>query len=77
MHHCLSISEIISLIFAELYPECKGTLLSLACTCKGLQQPALDLLWHQQDGMIPLLKCMSDNLWHRYRKRKLVGHLYH
>jgi hypothetical protein len=73
----MSISEIVSLIFAEFHPECKGTLSSLARTCKALQQPALDLLWHHQDGLIPLLKCMSNDLWYVTEireKKKLVSH---
>lgn len=65
MHHCLYISEVLSLIFEFIGywddqfqgPQAgKRTLASLARTCHLFSSPALDVLWHDLYSFDPLLK---------------------
>ncbi|KAG6372541.1 hypothetical protein JVT61DRAFT_7650 [Boletus reticuloceps] len=66
MHHCLHISEVLSLIFQFIRHShnpryrrpsvAKKTLVSLARTCHLFSSPALDALWHDLDSFDPLLK---------------------
>lgn len=66
MHHCLYISEVLSLIFEfigywddhlQRGPHIgKKTLASLARTCHSFSSPALDALWHDLYSFDPLLK---------------------
>lgn len=84
MHECLGISEILRLIFEAAYndnPHCESrdTLLSLAITCRAFQDVALDIIWHTQDTLVPLIKCMPADLWAETPStgfdRSLVSHL--
>lgn len=43
----------------------KIALLALALSCKTLQEPALDGLWHTQTSLVPLLRCLSDTVVER------------
>jgi hypothetical protein len=66
MHKSLLISEIISGVCSELYSaygSYPGTLAAFAVTCQAISEPALDVLWHTHESIIPLLRCMSDDLW--------------
>ena len=66
MHKSLLVSEIISRVCSELYStydSYPGTLAAFALTCHGISEPALDILWHTHSSIVPLLKCMSDELW--------------
>ncbi|KAJ7664245.1 hypothetical protein B0H17DRAFT_1336744 [Mycena rosella] len=60
MHRCLEISEVLRAIFDQLS---RRTLASLARTCQGLRDPALDVLWHSQRSLLPLLKCLPPHIW--------------
>ena len=66
MHKSLLIPEIISGVCSELYSaydSYPGTLAAFAVTCQAISEPALDVLWHTHGSIIPLLRCMSDDLW--------------
>jgi hypothetical protein len=64
MHRCLLISEIIHLICAELGGVCaKKSLAGLAQTCLAFREPALDALWYELHGLLPLVRCMPQDLW--------------
>lgn len=39
------------------------TLFSLALTCHATSESALDALWRTIDDIIPLIRCMPDDLW--------------
>ncbi|KAF8218188.1 hypothetical protein K438DRAFT_1796477 [Mycena galopus ATCC 62051] len=36
---------------------------ALARTCKSFREPALDFLWHEQDTVVNVLKCLPSHLW--------------
>lgn len=40
-----------------------GTLFFLALTCHATSESALDALWHTIYDIIPLIRCMPDDLW--------------
>lgn len=65
MHRALLISEVLSEIFAHVNEnrslQTGKKLLSLealARTCKAFHEPAMDLLWADLYGIIPLLGCV-------------------
>ncbi|KAJ6540881.1 hypothetical protein DFH09DRAFT_1396058 [Mycena vulgaris] len=61
MNRCLNISELIRMIFAHLGPGPSADLAALArlaITCRAFSDPALDILWHEQLGLGPLLACL-------------------
>jgi hypothetical protein len=69
MHRSLLISEVVANICYELasyngpwnakYP---GLLAAFAAMCRAMSEPALDVLWHAQSSLGPLLCCMPANL---------------
>ncbi|KAL1665863.1 hypothetical protein GGF50DRAFT_126081 [Schizophyllum commune] len=59
---CLEIPEILLLVCAELRTSKRlGTLASLASTCSATREPALDVLWEEQDSIVPLLQTLSQD----------------
>jgi hypothetical protein len=64
MHRCFLISEITHVICTELSNVwAREPLARLARTCQALREPALDALWYELHGLIPLVKCMPKDLW--------------
>ncbi|KAF5376500.1 hypothetical protein D9615_008661 [Tricholomella constricta] len=61
MHHCLSIPEIVHLICSEC--DSLSDLAALARTCRTFSEPAQDGLWYEIGNLIPLIKCMPEDLW--------------
>ncbi|KAG2137866.1 uncharacterized protein EDB93DRAFT_1166399 [Suillus bovinus] len=70
MHHALLVSEILLDIFAHvntiLDPSSYGeisvarkSLATLATTCRTFHEPAMDLLWADMHGIVPLLGCVT------------------
>ena len=75
MHHCLQIQELLSIIFCHYDGAYDSKMLArLARTCKAFQDPALDILWHAQKTLLPLLKCLPPNAW-AVKERKFVSHI--
>lgn len=82
MHRCLSVTEIVSIICAELSAEdtanghrCLGSLAALARTCRAMQEPALDALWAELSTLWPLLMNMDtseSNIWGTYPKLVMI-----
>ena len=76
MHHCFSIPEIVSIICENIsdLPDIGGLscelvdLAAFARTCRAVHEQALDRLWHTQTSIIPLLRCMPDDVWENYRE---------
>ncbi|KAJ7791915.1 hypothetical protein B0H14DRAFT_2933839 [Mycena olivaceomarginata] len=74
-HRALTIPEIVGLIcehlevLAEPHHEGSGTrrnledLAALARTCRDFENPALDILWREQNTLANTLKCLPSNLW--------------
>ncbi|KAJ7441107.1 hypothetical protein FB451DRAFT_1441531 [Mycena latifolia] len=60
MHRCLEISEVLNAILGRAN---RRTLASLARTCHDLRDPALDVLWHSQTSLVPILKCLPAHIW--------------
>ncbi|KAJ7487115.1 hypothetical protein FB451DRAFT_1554194 [Mycena latifolia] len=78
MHRSLGIPEVVHMIFAHLAsgdsatPANRAALGRLAIACRSFTNPALDILWHDQAGLGPLLNCLhttvldselEDELW--------------
>ncbi|KAK6971896.1 hypothetical protein R3P38DRAFT_3140291 [Favolaschia claudopus] len=77
MHRCWDIPEVVCLMFTPLVqPEPNSSLASLsiqiakreclpklARCCHAFSEPALDLLWMRQEGIINLLKCLPQWRW--------------
>ncbi|KAJ6602393.1 hypothetical protein DFH09DRAFT_447427 [Mycena vulgaris] len=61
--------EIICMICDHVY-DSPATLSLLARTSKKFQY-ALDLLWNEQHGLLPLLKCMPGDLWETEEQQSL------
>jgi len=70
MHHALLVSEVLLDIFAHVntildplsYGEISLTrksLATLATTCRTFYEPAMDLLWADMHGIVPLLGCVT------------------
>ena len=75
MHPCLSVDEILRLLAFELVGSgAKETAVSLACCCRGFEDPVLDVLWETQDGLTPLLKCLPQEVWYE-EDEKFVSQL--
>jgi len=82
MHRSLLISEVVANICYELagyhHPICPGSLAAFAATCRAMSEPALDVLWHAQSSLGPLLRCMPSDLWEAIERENgktyLVGH---
>ena len=58
-HPCLAISEVLRVVCSSLRPE---DLLSVALTCRGFLEPALDELWYEIPAFKPLLACLPPDL---------------
>ncbi|KAI9573115.1 hypothetical protein HD554DRAFT_2059143 [Boletus coccyginus] len=74
MHRCLTIDEILTIIFQHAFiilkPEPKSrefrdrrTLARLARTCRYFLEPALNVLYYEINDLLWLIKCMPDDLW--------------
>ncbi|KAJ7503286.1 hypothetical protein B0H11DRAFT_1984854 [Mycena galericulata] len=71
MHRALATHDIVDLICAEvgtnslrsLEKNAMGDLSKLARTSKIFLDPSLNILWKFQDTIIPILRCMPDDLW--------------
>ncbi|KAJ6473200.1 hypothetical protein C8R45DRAFT_408929 [Mycena sanguinolenta] len=63
--HALQIAEIVRMICdeAESGQFRKQTLLALATTSKIFSDPALNIIWRDQDSLVPLVKIMPNTLW--------------
>jgi hypothetical protein len=62
MHRCWYVPELLDMILGHLVGSESGemTLSRLAVTCQRFQNPALNLLWREQQSLLPLLKCLPD-----------------
>ena len=73
MHRFLTLDEMVRLLARELVESKAGaSAVSLACCCKNFEDPVLDVLWETQDRLIPLLKCLSQEVW-KGEGRELVS----
>ncbi|KAG2131587.1 uncharacterized protein EDB93DRAFT_1108057 [Suillus bovinus] len=62
MHHALKVNDIVYEIL-QYVKHSKSDLRSMAMTCSTFSSPALDMLWCQQDNLIPLVKCLPQDTW--------------
>ena len=76
MHHCLQVSEILSVILESLvshepdadldevfHGEANGTYASMARTCKSFYAPSMNVLWSSLPRFDPLVKCLPQEIW--------------
>ena len=64
MHSCLHMDEIVRLVAHELVTsDGVATSVALACCCKSLEEPVLDVLWETQEKLLPLLKTLPGDIW--------------
>ncbi|KAG6834685.1 hypothetical protein H0H93_008038 [Arthromyces matolae] len=83
MHHCFTIPEIQSQIFANITTEDKPrlrSLLSLTTTCKAFSRPALTLMWNAEPDLDLgiLVRTFPEDVWEENYEGilKLVRPLY-
>ncbi|KAJ7435786.1 hypothetical protein B0H11DRAFT_670908 [Mycena galericulata] len=84
MHRCLTITEIRNIICFNLdascvdaegrlldppHPDNRPALAALARTCTSFSGPALDVLWRTQISLVPLLRCMPEDLFPPYESQ--------
>ena len=55
-HPIIEISELAQAIIDHLLPYDKRSLVSLACTCRALEEQALSTLWSEQSSLATLIK---------------------
>ncbi|KAK6991850.1 hypothetical protein R3P38DRAFT_3091179 [Favolaschia claudopus] len=85
MHRCWEIAELVHLVFNELDPYIPGiyyvthprrmnaiALSRLAQTCRRFSDPALDVLWRVNEGLIPILRCLPSRAWEIREGRFIV-----
>ncbi|KAK7044476.1 hypothetical protein R3P38DRAFT_2878972 [Favolaschia claudopus] len=60
MHQCLRVVEIVSLICEQIE---EGSLPSFARVCRAFVNPALDVLWSNQNSLGNILRCMPEGIW--------------
>jgi hypothetical protein len=68
MHRALELLEIVETICDQVYKqpipsEMRKDLAILARTCTSFLNPALNVLWRDQQTICNLLRCMPDDLW--------------
>ena len=64
MHACLRVDEITRLLACELIAsEGKASAVALACCCRSLEEPVLDVIWGTQDRLYPLLVTFPASVW--------------
>ena len=63
MHRCLRVDGIVRFLARKLVvSEAEATAVSLACCCKGFENPVLDELWETQVELTPLLKSLPADV---------------
>ena len=56
--------DILNLLARKLIESgLKATAVSLACCCRSFEESVLHVLWETQDRLIPLLKCLPQDVW--------------
>jgi hypothetical protein len=74
MHRCLNTLETVEMVCAELLLlPAPGSLAAFARTCKAIEDPALNRLWHDQADMHNILCCMPDDLFRLWTRKAPAG----
>lgn len=60
VHRTLIISEILSTIVSYTAGNRVPDIIPLA-RIRAFQEPVLDIIWHDIDGLLPLFKCLPDD----------------
>ena len=69
-HRVLKISELSRAVAGQLIHISRGSTVSLARTCRYLEEPVLSVLWGQQSRVEALLEMLPEGVWNRrYRTR--------
>ena len=64
MHVCLNVDEIVRLLASALVTSgWRASAVAFACCCKKFEDPALDALWREQKGLLPLLDTFPEGIW--------------
>lgn len=56
----------------SLHAQDRRLLAHLARTCKAFSEPALDVLWHTQTSIVPLVRCLPSNALEIDAKREIL-----
>jgi len=62
-HAIVEIDELLRLVIDELVATSPPTAVSLAITCRSLEEPTLSSLWRQQTSLDHLLKVLPGSTW--------------
>jgi len=64
MNSCLSVDEILRRVAHELLASRgRATAVALACCCRTFEDSVLDELWATQEGLLPLLRSLPEDVW--------------
>ncbi|KDQ60327.1 hypothetical protein JAAARDRAFT_191719 [Jaapia argillacea MUCL 33604] len=75
MHKCLCIPEILTLIAEFAHKDADHlSVASMAMTCQTFAGPALDILWHYQESVVPLIRTLPSSLLEE-TEEAVTGHL--
>ena len=47
---------------------------ALAQTCSAIHEPVMDVLWHTLHNLLPVVKCLPDDLWYEEKKPPNLRH---
>ena len=59
-HPIVEIDELVRLVIDELVESSPQTVVSLALTCRSLEEPALSSLWREQHSLTNLIKVLPS-----------------
>lgn len=69
MHPCLHIDELLESIAAEVSSGGTRELVAMALTCQVFYEPAMNRLWRDLPGLVPLISCLPRARLSRTRTR--------
>ena len=66
MHRCFGILEVLRNVVEHVGADKEHgsrTLVALSTTCKMFHDAAQDVIWRNQTGLLPLLRCLPQVVW--------------
>ena len=62
-YRIFKISELTRLIATQLVPTGRKSAVNLACACRSLEEPVLNILWETQLSLCTLLEVLPQETW--------------
>ena len=64
-HPFFEIDDLVRPVIDDLVKTSRRSAVSLALTCRSLEEPALSSLWKRQNSLIILVKVLPNHAWAR------------